>query len=95
MESLIGLAGLFIAWLTFCKIFATEDKERKKHLLSFCDATRKLSIEIKQGLTDYAIDNSAWDAPFLKNISFKKYISLLKESQESNLSGRQDKRSKG
>lgn len=80
------MAALIIAWLTFTKTFYAEPTEEKENFLALFLATQKLSKEVSNIMTEYAIKRNALDIELYQGITYKSYIEGLKESQETNLS---------
>lgn len=59
MEIVIGIAGLFLAWLTYHKTFNSipDLNDERNNLLGVFIATQKLHLEVQSILQKYIDDN--------------------------------------
>jgi len=88
MEILIGLAGLFIAWLTYHKTFnSTPDiTEERNNLLAVFKVTQKLHLEVQSIIQKYIAENNGANHELYPNITFQQYLNIAREEFEKGLS---------
>lgn len=86
MEIFIGIAGLFIAWLTYHKTFNTKPDEERNNLLGAFIATQKLHLEVQSIIQKYIDENNGAEHLLYPNITFQKYLNVAKEEYEKSLS---------
>ena len=92
MESIVlictiigGIAGL-IAIISYRKDHIDKPKEELEFLKIQFMSTRSLSISVSNQLDEYCKKFNAHNELIFPGVTVEKYISLLKESQETNLS---------
>jgi|SRR5690606_12454794 len=92
MESIVlictiigGIAGL-IAIISYRKDHIDKPKEELEFLKIQFRSTRSLSISVTNQLEEYCKKFDAYDELIFPEITLGKYITLLKQSQDSNLS---------
>ena len=86
MEITIGIIGLVIAIITFWYSFYRKPKEELEHLKIQFKSTQKLSKELQGELENYITRTDSWDLQMFPNISFRSYLTEMKESYKKNLS---------
>jgi len=86
MEIAIGIIGLLIAWFTYQKTFLAKPKEEKEHLLSLFYATQKISKQVQEDLTQYAVQYNTLGIELYPGITYDIYISSMKDAYNTNLS---------
>ena len=82
MEIFIGIAGLFIAWLTYHKTFNTKPDEERNNLLGAFIATQKLHLEVQSIIQKYIDENNGAEHLLYPNITFQNISMLLKKSMK-------------
>jgi anaerobic ribonucleoside-triphosphate reductase len=95
-EIAIGIAGLAIAWLAYQRTIrdkAKEEKQREKELEDEKNAllvkfrlTQTIAKQVRDGLTEYATVNDAWDKEIFPGSSYRDYINTMTESHKVCLS---------
>ena len=88
MEILIGIAGLFIAWLTYHKTFNSTPNtaEERNNLLAVFITTQKLHLEVQSIIQKYIDDNNGAEHLLYPNITFQQYLNVAKVEYEKGLS---------
>jgi hypothetical protein len=89
MEVAIGIASLFIAWVTlYYTVFSQkkEEKEHKQTLLATFKMTQQLSKEVSGKMYDVVSQADGWDTEMMPGVTYKSYYNALIESQNTNLS---------
>lgn len=86
MEIFIGIAGLFIAWLTYQKTFNSKPDEERNNLLGVFIATQKLHLEVQSIIQKYIDENNGAEHLLYPNITFQQYLNVAKEEYEKSLS---------
>lgn len=86
MEIFIGIAGLFIAWLTYQKTFNYKPDEERNNLLGVFIATQKLHLEVQSIIQKYIDENNGAEHLLYPNITFQQYLNVAKEEYEKSLS---------
>lgn len=86
MEKIIAILGLIIAWLTFKYSFLSKPKEEFNHLKLQFRTNQKLSQEVQKQLENYIVKANAGDDFLLPNVTFKNYLTEIKEAHSENLS---------
>lgn len=84
--TLLGGIASIITFLSYRNDHNKKPKELKDFMILQFRSTRTLSISVSNQLEDYCKRHNASNDFILPEITIKKYISLLKHSQETNLS---------
>src|SRR5688572_29913091 len=88
MEIVIGIVGIWIAWMTYKKSFPSkpiEPKEEKDNLLAHYKMTQRLSLEVQSQIMQY-IDKGNGDKEMYPNVTFQQFLSLAKDEFDKSLS---------
>lgn len=88
METLIGIAGLFIAWLAYHKTFNGKPTEERNNLLAVFMVTQKLHLEVQSIIQKYIDENDGADHLLCPDITFQQYLDLAKQEFEKGLSNK-------
>lgn len=86
MEILIGVASLFIAWLTYHKTFNSKSDEERNNLLAVFKVTQKLHLEVQFLIQKYIDENDGANNELYPNITFQQYLNIAKQEYEKGLS---------
>lgn len=86
MEILIGVASLFIAWLTYHKTFNAKPDEERNNLLAVFKVTQKLHLEVQFLIQKYIDENDGASNELYPNITFQQYLNIAKQEYEKGLS---------
>lgn len=84
MEIFIAIIGLFIAWKTYDKTFGTT--EDKNNLLIYFKVTQDLNLKVQMLVQQYIDSKNGANHKIYGNITFKKYLEILKYDLENDLS---------
>lgn len=88
MEIYIGIAGLFIAWLTYHKTFNSKPDvaEEKENFLSVYKSTQKLSLEVQSLIQKYIDEKDGGSKEMYPNITFQEFLVIAKDEFDKSLS---------
>ncbi|TWR30410.1 hypothetical protein FPZ43_05570 [Mucilaginibacter pallidiroseus] len=85
IETIIGLAGLLIAWLTYKKTYLDKPNEEIEHFVTQFKATQGMSVKVRQMLKQYADENKAYSLEIFNGITIQSYLIMMNDSFEKNL----------
>lgn len=80
---IIGILGLLVAFWALKKDHYSKTNEELQHLKLQFNMTKKLMENVKEQLIKHIQLNDAKDKIMFENLTFNKYLSLLKENYQS------------
>lgn len=88
MEIALSIIGIFIAIATFYYSFYRRPTPELNNLKALYRATQRLSLSVQQDIEEYANRTNSWDNLMFEGITFRTYLSQMKNSYNENLSNK-------